>query len=82
MLIPHARLVSWAFLRGSPKNALVEPQGYNPEPLDTRINVCPGYCYPKAFRVHVPNDWVLQIWVLVLVVQVPGKHSIFECLDA
>ena len=32
-------------------------------------------------RVHVPNNWVLGFWVIVIVVQVLGKYMIIRYLD-
>ena len=32
-------------------------------------------------RVQVPNNWVLGIWVLVIIVQVWGKYMIIGHLD-
>ena len=39
--------------------------------------------YTKAItqRVHVPNNLVLGIWVIVIVVQVWGKYMIIWYLD-
>ena len=34
-----------------------------------------------ALRVHVPNNWVLGIWVIVILVQVLGKYMIVRYLD-
>ena len=31
---------------------------------------------PTALRVHVPNNWVLRILVLVTIVQVSGRYII------
>ena len=33
------------------------------------------------FRVHVPNNLVLGIWVIVIIVQVLGKYMIIRYLD-
>ena len=32
-------------------------------------------------RVHVPNNWVLRIWVIVITVQVLGKYMIIRYSD-
>ena len=32
-------------------------------------------------RVHVPNNWVLGIWVIVIIVQVWGEYMIIGYLD-
>ena len=34
-----------------------------------------------SLRVHVPNNWVLGIWVIVVMVQVWGKYTIIGHLD-
>ena len=34
-----------------------------------------------GFRVHVPNNKGLGFWVIVIIVQVLGKHMIFGYLD-
>ena len=34
-----------------------------------------------TLRVHVPNNWVLGFWVIVIIVQVLGKYMIIKCLD-
>ena len=31
-------------------------------------------CIQQTLRVHVPNNWVLGMWVIVLIVQVWGKY--------
>ena len=35
----------------------------------------------KTQRVHVPNNWVLGIWVILIIVQVLGKYMIIRYLD-
>ena len=35
----------------------------------------------NTLRVHVPNDWVLGVLVLAIVVQVLGKYMIIEYLN-
>ena len=35
----------------------------------------------QSLRVHVPNNWVLGIWVIVIMVQVWGKYMIIGYLD-
>ena len=35
----------------------------------------------NTLRVHVPNNWVLGIWVIVLIVLVLGKYMIIRYLD-
>ena len=32
-------------------------------------------------RVHVPNNWVLRVLVIVIIVQVWGKYMIIRYLD-
>ena len=32
-------------------------------------------------RVHVPNNWVLGFWVIVITVQVLGKYMYIRYLD-
>ena len=34
-----------------------------------------------TLRVHVPNNWVLGIWVIVIIVMVLGKYMIIRYLD-
>ena len=34
-----------------------------------------------TLRVHVPNNWVLRVLVIVIVVQVLGKYMIIRYLD-
>ena len=34
-----------------------------------------------SLRVHVPNDWVLGFWVIVIIVQAMGKYMIIRYLD-
>ena len=34
-----------------------------------------------TLRVHVPNNWVLRVWAIVIVVQVLGKYMIIRYLD-
>ena len=34
-----------------------------------------------SIRVPVPNNWVLRIWVIAIVVQVLGKYMIIGYLD-
>ena len=34
-----------------------------------------------SLRVHVPNNWVLRIWVIVIIVLVLGKYMIIWYLD-
>ena len=36
---------------------------------------------PSALRVHVPNNGVLGIWVIKIVVQVWGKYTFIGYLD-
>ena len=36
---------------------------------------------PKGLRVHVPNNWVLGVLVLVIVVQALGKYMNIRYLD-
>ena len=36
---------------------------------------------PQTLRVQVPNNWVLGIWVIVVIVQVWGKYMINGYLD-
>ena len=31
--------------------------------------------------VHVPNNWILGVWVIVLIVLVLGKYLIIRYLD-
>ena len=33
-----------------------------------------------GFRVHVLNNWVLRVWVIVMMVQVLGKYMIIGYL--
>ena len=40
-----------------------------------------GLLYHYALRVHVPNAYVLGIWVIVIIVQVLGKYMIIRYLD-
>ena len=37
--------------------------------------------HPITQRVHVPNNWVLGIWVIVIIVQVLGEHMMIRYLD-
>ena len=37
--------------------------------------------FQPALRVHVPNNWVLGIWVIVIMVQALGKYMIIGYLD-
>ena len=34
-----------------------------------------------TLRVHVPNNWVLGFWVIVIIVQALGKYMIIRYLD-
>ena len=34
-----------------------------------------------TLRVQVPKNWVLGIWVIVIIVQVLGKYMIIRYLD-
>ena len=34
-----------------------------------------------ALRVHVPNNWVLGFWVVMVIVQVLGQYMIIGYLD-
>ena len=36
---------------------------------------------PLTLGVHIPNTWVLGIWVIVIIVQVLGKYMILRYLD-
>ena len=37
--------------------------------------------YPIPIRFHVPNNWVLRVLVIVIIVQVLGKYRIIRYLD-
>ena len=55
-----------------------------PEYASTRVitwddDTCNRKCH--ALRVHVPHNWVLRIWVIVIIVQVWGKYMIIGYLD-
>ena len=41
----------------------------------------PEGCPYTTLRVHVPNNWVLRVLVIVIVVQVLGKYMIIGYLD-
>ena len=34
-----------------------------------------------TLRVHVPNNWVLRVFVIAIIVQVLGKYRIIRYLD-
>ena len=34
-----------------------------------------------SLRVHVPNNWILRVLVIVIIVQVLGKYMIIRYLD-
>ena len=34
-----------------------------------------------SLRVHVPNNWILRVLVMVIIVQVLGKYMIIRYLD-
>ena len=37
--------------------------------------------FPLTQRVQVPNNWVLEFWVIGIVVQALGKYMIIRYLD-
>ena len=39
------------------------------------------YYYLSTLRVHVPDNWALGFWVIVLIVQVLGKYMMIRHLD-
>ena len=51
----------------------LDPEGY-------MYQEGPGTSIP-TLRVHVPNNWVLGFWVIVIIVQVLGKYMIIGYLD-
>ena len=40
-----------------------------------------GLGFRVSLRVHVPNNLVLGFWVIIVIVQVLGKHMIIRYLD-
>ena len=38
--------------------------------------------FKLALRFHVPNAWVLGLWVVILIVLVLGKYMMMRYLDA
>ena len=41
-----------------------------------------GYLWMlNSLRVHVPNNWVLGIWIMVIIDLVLGKYMIIRYLD-
>ena len=45
------------------------------------IAICCARVYCLSQRVHVANNWVLGIWVIVIIVQVLGKYMIIGYMD-
>ena len=48
------------------------------------VSIGPGFLGKVAQvtqRVHVPNNWVLGFWVVVIMVQVLGKYMTIGYLD-
>ena len=41
----------------------------------------PGFQVCKPLRIHVSNNWVLRVLVIVIIVQVLGKSMIIRYLD-
>ena len=55
------------------------------ECLKSRVNEIEDGNYYLGFRgtqrVHVPNTWVLEIWVTVIIRRILGKYMIIRYLD-
>ena len=50
-----------------------------PPPMPPTFVAYPGET--QSLRVHVPNNWVLGIWVMVVIVVVLGKYMGLRYLD-